>query len=191
MDEKVKLLSQALGGHRIKTAENLAYHTQPPLKVTARYFYVATSQREFTQSLNTAFDLRIPFIVLGSGTKIQAKIIESSIFVIKNRTSGLKVGAVKGKVGRGGIGVDEAMIEADSGITLNRLNQFLEEQHLHKLNNLMFLKGTIGGSLFTEENLRDKIELVNVWEEGDSFPVSLDLLKSGHIVLSVVLRVKA
>ncbi len=191
MDEKVKLLAQSVGTHRIKFNENLIYHTASSLNALAKYFYIATTKKELVQVLDALLDLRIPFLILGSGTKTLPKNIKDDFLVIKNRTSGLKVGAVKGKVGREGIGVEEAMIEVDSGVSLIKLNEFLVAQKLQVLGNLLFPQATVGGSIFNEHDLKSKVEQVEIWEEGDIFSISADSLKSDQVILSTILKIKA
>src|SRR6266542_3434036 len=119
MDDKIKLLTFALGQERVKLNEKLSYHTFSKLGGPAKAFYIATSQKELILALDTSLELKIPYLILGSGTKILPSKNGFEGLVIKNRTSSIKIGGVKGKVSAKGIGVEEALVEVDSGVSLS------------------------------------------------------------------------
>jgi FAD/FMN-containing dehydrogenase len=100
--------------------------------------------------IRIAQELKIPWQILGAGTKIN---LEQTGLIVKNRTSNIKVSGVKGKVGAHGIGVEEALVEADSGISLGRLNKFLEQQNLLPLYFNSPAEATLGGSLLPETQM--------------------------------------
>src|SRR5690349_14276111 len=104
MDNKAKLIVAQLGEERVKFKENLSYHTYTKIGGEAEFFYIATNQNELSGVLDLAFELKVPFLILGGGTKI---IIPEGGFeglVIKNRTSSIKISGIKGKVGKEGVG---------------------------------------------------------------------------------------
>ncbi len=191
MDEKIKLLAHGLGEHRVKENEELIYSTASKLEAVANFYYIATTRRELIESLNACLDLRIPIRVLGSGTKTLSKDVKKNVLIIKNRTSNIKVNALKGKVGRVGIGVESAMVEVESGVTLIKFNEFLEKQNLQKITDMMFPAATIGGSLFAEQSLREIVKQITIWDEGQVQVISLNDLQSSQIILAAVVEARA
>lgn len=191
MDHKINLLIQAFGEHRIKLNEPLSNHVFSKLGGPAAAFFIATNQKELTDILNSVYDLKLAFFILGNGTKTYLSSQGFKGLVIKNRTSGLKIGAVKGKVGRAGIGVEEAMVEVDSGVSLGRLNEFLTSQNLQTLPDVSNVS-TIGGSLWVNPVLIEVTQKIIVWEKGEVMEIGIqDLKRTEDIILSVVLKVKA
>lgn len=191
LENKIRLLVQTFGEHRIKLNENLADHVYSKMGGPAAGFFIATNQKELIDILNAVSDLQMPFLILGNGTKTLISAQGFPGLVIKNRTSGLKVGAVKGKVGRDGIGVEEAMVEVDSGVSLGKLNEFLISQKLQTLENDSNL-ATVGGSIWINQALIEASQKVTVWQKGEILEVGVQELKrSEDIILSLVLKVPA
>lgn len=192
LQDKIKLLISELGEERIKTGELLKYHTFSNMGGPAEIFYVATNQSELIKILDLAYELKIPYQVFGSGTKLMVSEKGLTGLVIKNRTSSVKIGGIKGKVGKEGIGIEEALIEADSGVSLGKLNEFLREQKLKDITGFSSLKSTIGGAIFLDKELVEKTQQVKIWDRGDVLEIPLEELnRKNHVVLSVVVKVKA
>lgn len=191
MQEKFKLLVQALGKERIKFDEALKYHLAVPTTVSAKCFYIATTIKELEQVLNLADELKIPFSVFGAGTKILLTDYNLEGLVIKNRTSGIKISGVKGKVSNKGIGVEEAMVEAESGVSMQKLNDFLRVQGLALLKGGIIPESTIGGSLYTDNRLQDASQKTKVWSDSQVFDIDILELKRTDIILSTILKVKS
>lgn len=190
--EKIKLLIQRFGPERVKLGEKLAYHTFSKLGGPAEGFFIATSQKELINILDAAFDLKLPFFVFGSGTKILVSDKGMDGLVIKNRTTTIKISGIKGKVGGGGLGIEEALIEVDSGVSLGKLNGFLKEQNLAEVLGISSSQATIGGAVFLDPQLQGITNIVKVWDKGDVFETDvMRLQRLNHVVLSVILKVKA
>lgn len=190
--EKIKLLIQRFGPERIKLGEKLSFYTFSKLGGLAEGFFIATSQKELINILEAAFDLKLPFFIFGSGTKILISDNGMDGLVIKNRTGNIKISGIKGKVGRGGLGIEEALIEVDSGVSLGKLNSFLKEQNLAEVMGINSPHATIGGAIFLDPQLQGITNVVRVWEKGDIFEIdALRLQRLNHVVLSVILKVKA
>ncbi|MBI2593851.1 FAD-binding protein [Candidatus Daviesbacteria bacterium] len=191
MKEKIKILESVLGEVRIKIDEPLKYHVENKTSGKALIFYVATNLKELKQVLSLSSELKIPFFLIGGGTKmiIPDKGLEG--FVIKNRTGSIKISGVKGKVSPKGIGVDEAMIEVESGVSFQRLNEFLKEQNLRQLDFPFNLNSTMGGSLQFMPSLQAVTQKVKVFSEGEVFDIDILDLKESDFILSVILKVKS
>jgi UDP-N-acetylmuramate dehydrogenase len=192
MDDKIKLIIAEVGEERIKLDEQLSYHTFSKLGGAAQYFYIATTQRELIKIMDLSWELKIPYIILGNGTKLLVSEKGFSGLVIKNRTSAIKIGGIKGKVGKAGIGIEEALVEVDSGVSLNKLNEFLKEQKLKQIDSFSSLKSSVGGAIFLDKELQELAQQVNVWDKGAvSVILTEELNIRDQVVLSAVVKVKA
>ena len=192
MDNSLDLLRAALGEVRVKEGEQIKYHTYSKLGGPAEWFYIATSQKELLQVLNTCYELKIAYFLIGSGTKVLISDKGLKGLVIKNRSTAIKLGAIKGKVGRDGLGIEEAQIEADSGVLLGRLNEYLRNQKLKEIEGISSVHSTIGGALFLDPVLLELTEIIKVWQDGDVFEIKpFELQRNKHIIISAIIRVKA
>lgn len=190
MKDKYNLVIKELGEVRVKLDESLKYHLASGSNVKAACFYIATSTKELTESLDLAKELKIPFFLFGAGTKV---LVSEKLegLTIKNRTSGIRVSGVKGKVSVKGIGVDEAMVEIESGVSLQKTDEFLKEQKLRQFNFPFIPNATVGGSLLVTPPLQDLTQKVKVWSEGEISEIEVFDLKRTDIVLSIIIKVKA
>lgn len=190
MEDKLKLLSVSLGEHRLKLNENLKYHTFSKSEGKAEGFYIATTDKELIQILNYCHDLKIPYFLIGSGTKV---VLSSKVsgLVVKNRANNVKVAGVKGKVSQDGIGLESALIEADSGVSLKKLNEFAKAQKLQTIDGFSSLHSTVGGAIFLDPMLREATQKIKVWHDGEETDIGLLDLKREMVVISVVFKFKA
>jgi UDP-N-acetylmuramate dehydrogenase len=192
MDDKLKLLRAELGEERVKTGEMISDHTFSKLGGPAKFFYIATSERELVHALDTAAALRVPYLIIGAGTKLLVSSKGFEGLVIKNRVSNVKISGVKGKVGKNGIGVEEALVEAESGASLSKINHFLKEQKLEQLLDLNSENATIGGAIFLDVNLLKYVQKVKIWEKGDVVTEDVDLLRQNtDILISAIIKVRS
>lgn len=190
MENRLKLLIDSIGKDRFKLNEPLKGHTFSKSEGRAQAFYIATSSLELTQILDLSLELKIPYFIIGSGTKV---VLSKSVsgLVIKNRSSSIKIAGIKGKVSKEGIGVEQAMIESDSGVSLSKLNKFVKEQNLKAIDGFSSLHSTVGGSIFLDPLLRGATQSIKVWNEGDVMEIKLDALKRSQVVLSVIFKFKS
>jgi UDP-N-acetylmuramate dehydrogenase len=192
MDDKLDLLKAELGEVRVKSDELIKYHTYSKLGGPAQWFYIATSQKELLLVLNTCYELKVPYFLIGSGTKVMISDKGLRGLVIKNRSVIIKLGAIKGKVGKDGLGIEEAQIESDSGVLLGRLNEYLRGQKLQEINGISSVHSTVGGALFLDPALLELTEIIKVWQDGDVFEIKpFELQRNKHIIISAIFRVKA
>lgn len=190
MKDKFKLVERELGSVRVKFDETLKYHLGNGADIKAACFYIATSIKELTDALNLAKELKLPFFIFGAGTKVLIS-EEFDGLTIKNRTSGIRVSGVKGKVSVNGIGVAEALVEAESGVSLQKVNDFLREQKLRLFNFPFIPNATVGGSLYVTPPLQELVQKVKIWSEGEISEIETLVLKREDIVLSVIIKMKA
>lgn len=192
MVDKSKLLELSLGEERVKKAELLSYHTYSKTGGPAEFFYIATTKQELINALNSAYELKVPIFILGGGTKVLISDKGVKGLVIKNRTGFVKVSGVKGKVGREGIGIEEALVEAESGATLNKVNEFLKEQNLKELILINSDLSTIGSAILLDNELQSIAQKITIWRDGDIFDIEpFNLNRKRDIVLSLILQIKS
>lgn len=191
MEEKAKLLANILGEVRIKLHEPLKYHLENATLGEAEVFYIATNLKELEQALNLSHELDIPFLLVGSGTKTVVTDRGIGGFVIKNRASAVKISGLKGKVSAKGIGVDEAMVEVESGVSFEKLNDFLKYQGLKQLEFPFLGKATIGGSFSLIPELQILTQKIKVWSEEEVFDIDILDFKEGDIIMSIIIKVKS
>lgn len=192
MDEKIKLLAKSFGIEKVKFDEKIAPHTTLKLGGTVKLFTVAMSERELIKLVEQSKEFKIPFLVFGTGSKLIISDHGFNGIVIKNRTQNIKITSVKGKVAKGGIGVESILIEVDSGVTIDKLVEFIKKQGLNE-RNFEGITGSLGGNIFTNRSLQEaaeSIKILNLIDEIEIItPQQLKLRE--HIVLSAVLKVKS
>lgn len=192
MDDRLKLIAKSLGEDRVRFNEDLSQQTFLKINALAECFYIATSTQELLKILGLAYELKIPYTILGAGTKFnsEAKLIKG--LVIKNRSSVVKVAGIKGKVGKGGIGVEEALVTVDSGVSVAKLNDFLSAQGLKDITLFSSTHSTIGGAMFVDSTLQDLAEKITTWSQGMlSDILANDLTINSDVVISAIFKMKA
>jgi len=192
MDNKLKLIADTFGKEKFKFDELVADHTALKLGGPAKLFFVAVTSRELARIVSEARNLKIPFLIFGTGSKMIVSDHGFNGLVIKNRTKNMAVVGVKGKVSKQGIGVEEALVEVDSGVGVITLAQFLDQQNLSTID-LIGLTGSVGGCLFINANLQKKCKNIKViLQDGDVEEIEGSELSLGkHIILSAIFKFKA
>ena len=188
----MKLLSQTLGEDRIKRNVDISEHLYTRLGGVAQAFYIATTGRELVVVLEICQELKLPYLVLGSGSKVALSNLGMKGVIIKNRSDNLRVFGIKGKVSRDGIGIEEAFLEAESGVSLVKLADFARKQGLGGLEVVNNLPGTVGGSFFINIVLRDKAYQTKVLTLGGELKDKLpSQVINSDIILSVIFKLKS
>lgn len=192
MDQKFKLIVDSFGKDRFKVNEPLKDHTALGLGGSARLFFIAINIQELVRLIQMSRELKVPFFIFGSGSKM---IISDSGFdglVIKNRTKNIHTVSVKGKVSKFGIGVEEALVEVESGVSVARFQEALDSQGLSS-KEFSAIPGTIGGNLFVSRILQNQVKSIKVLtldSEVEEIEAS-KLRMRQHIILSAVFKTKA
>lgn len=192
MDSKFKLIVDSFGKDRFKFNEPLAGYTALNAGGPAALFFITFTTNELVKIISMCRELKLPFFLFGTGSKMLISDHGFSGLVIKNRTKDVKTVSVKGKVSKFGIGVEEALIEVDSGVSINKFCEYLDSQGLSKTE-ISGIPGSIGGNLFLNRFLQSKVKSIKVLDQAsDIEEVSADSLSlKKHIILSAVLRIKA
>ena len=192
MDSKFKLIIDSFGQDRFKLDEPIANFTTLNIGGPAKIFFLAFTTSELIKIIKMCRDLKLPYFLFGTGSKIMISETGFDGLVIKNRTKNIQTISVKGKVSRLGIGVEEALIEVDSGVSMNKFAESLEAQNLSSLGFKDSL-GSIGGNLFLNLSLQRGAKSIKVLTPDCEIEViePADLRPRLHIILSAIFNIKA
>lgn len=192
MEDHIKLLVMNLGDERVKLNVDLSDYMETKLGALSRAFYIATTTRELFRAIQLCKDLKIKYLIMGTGSKMAISEKGFEGLVIKNRSDNLKIFGVKGKVSRAGIGIEEAFLEADSGTSLKRLAEYASKQGLEGLEVLENALGTVGGSLYILPALREKTYQIEVLNARGAIKVKeVSEISKEDIILSATFKLKA
>ena len=192
MEDKYKLIVDSFGKDRFKFNEPLKDYTVLSSEGYADIFFVAFKTAEFIKLIKMCRELKIPVFVIGTGSKIMISKSGFPGLVIKNRTTDVKTKSIKGKVTKFGIGVEEALIEVDSGLSLNKFCQYLDSQNLIA-DEFYNIPGSIGGNLFWNRFLQSKVKSIKIldWASEIEEISGAELSSKKHVILSAVFSIKA
>ncbi len=192
MDNKFKLIIDSFGKDRFKLNEQIKDYTALRSGGLAKLFFIAFTTRELIKIIKMCRDLKLPFFLFGTGSKIMFSDNGFDGLVIKNRTKYIKTISVKGKVTKSGIGVEEALVEVDSGVSVNKFIEFLQSQKL-QFEEFEGTPGSIGGNLFLSRFLQMSVKSIKVLDsESEIEEISIgELSAKKHIIISAVFKVKA
>jgi len=192
MDNRYKLIVDSFGKDRFKFNEPLKDYTAHHLGGPAKLFFIAFTTSELIKIIKMSRQLKLPFFIFGTGSKMMISDLGFPGLVIKNRTKDIQTISVKGKVSRYGIGVEEALIEVDSGVSMNKFCEYLDSQNLESAG-FESIPGSIGGNLFLNRFLQTKAKSIKVLDRASDIEeiTAADLKVRENIILSAVFRIKA
>lgn len=192
MEDRLRLLVRSLGEDRVKLNIDVTDYLHTQLGGEARAFYLATTTKELVKAIELCQELKIHYMVVGSGTKVALSGEGLSGLVIKNRSDQAKIFGIKGKISRNGLGIEEALIEADSGMSLSKLSEYSKLQKLGGFENLSNIPGTIGGSFLITPVLKENAQQVKIIDKSGEIKVKVvDQVLKDDVILSVVFKLKA
>lgn len=192
MDPKYKLIVDYFGKERFKFEEPMKDYTTLGVGGPAKLFFIAFTQAEFIKIIKLSRELKLRFFIFGTGSKMMISDKGFDGLVIKNRTKNIQTKSVKGKVTKYGIGVEEALIEVDGGVSINKFCEYLNSQRLDN-KGFATLPGSIGGNLLLSRFLQEKVKSIKILDsalEIDEISAE-ELNPKKHIILSAVFRIKA
>lgn len=192
MNEKIKLLISELGENRIKINIDVSEYFQNKLGAVAAAFYIATTEKELIKIIQLCNELKIDFLLIGTGSKIALSQDGFSGLVIKNRNDNLRIFGIKGKVSRNGLGIEEALIEAGSGVSLKGLNEYVHAQSLGGFEGFVTTLNTLGGSFYMMPELRLQSQQIKILNHQGLIQIKHEHeLSRKDIILSVVFKLQA
>lgn len=192
MDSKYKLIIDSFGKDRFKFNEPLKNYTASGIGGSAKLFFIVFTERELVNIVNMCRQLKVPYFLFGTGSKIMISDLGFNGLVIKNRTKNIQTVSVKGKVTKFGIGVEEAVVEVESGVSIKRWVEYLVSQGL-EASGFDNIPGSIGGNLFLNRFLQNHTKSIKVLDlESEVSQIAVENLSfKRHIIISVVFKIKA
>ncbi|OGE19701.1 hypothetical protein A3J19_05580 [Candidatus Daviesbacteria bacterium RIFCSPLOWO2_02_FULL_41_8] len=192
MDHRYKLIVDSFGKDRFKFNEPLKEYTASGEGGSAGLFFIAFTEGELIKIISMCRDLKLPFFLFGTGSKIMISDSGLGGLVIKNRTKGIQTVSVKGKVTKFGIGVEEAIVEVESGVSIKKWVEYLDSQELATLG-FENIPGSIGGNLFLNRFLQNHAKSIKVLDlDSEVSQIAVENLSlKRHIIISAVFRIKA
>lgn len=192
MEGKYKLIVDSFGQDRFKFDEPIKEYVASNVGGKVKLFFIAFTTQELVKMIKMCRDLKLDFFVFGTGSKMMISDSGFDGVVIKNRTKNINTVSVKGKVSKLGIGIEEALIEIDSGVSVNKFSEYLESQKLQD-EEFKGINGSIGGNLFINLFLQSKAKSIKVLDQRSEIEKidALELSLGKHIILSAIFRIKA
>lgn len=192
MDSKFKLIIDLFGREKFKFNEPLKNYTALGVGGPAKLFFVAFSLQELIKIVKMCRELSLPLFIFGTGSKMMISDVGYDGLVIKNRTHQIQTISVKGRATRFGIGVEEALVEADSGVSISKFCEYLQSQNL---DSSLFknIPGSIGGNLLINRFLQSKAKSIKVLDQTSEIDEisAMSLKVNKQIILSAVFKIKA
>lgn len=192
MDSKYKLIIDSFGKERFKFDEPLKNYTALGVGGPAGLFFIAFTAQELVKIISLCRELSLPYFLFGTGSKIMISDLGFDGLVIKNRTKNIQTISVKGKVTKSGIGVEEAVVEVESGLTLQKWVEYLNAQNL-ETREFSDMQGSIGGHLFISKSLQNHTKSIKVLDQNSEI-LQIDvenLSPRKHIIISAIFKIKA
>lgn len=192
MDNKYKLVIDSFGKDRFKLNEPLRDYVAFKVGGPAKLFFIAFTTKELIKIISMCQELSLPYFLFGLGSKIMMSDLGFDGLVIKNRTKNIQTISVKGKVTKFGIGVEEALIEVDSGVSISRLIEYLNAQGLETVD-FDGIPGSIGGNLFFSKSLQNRTKSIKVLDlQSEISQIDVGTLRQKeHIIISALFKIKA
>lgn len=145
-NDKLLALKQALGP-KVKEQVMLGPYTTLKIGGPADLFIEAASVSEVVRFALEARKVAVPYFVLGGGSNILIGDKGVRGLVIKNNSQQITIKGMKGNASSG-IVERQVFVEADTGVSINKLVRFTVEEGLAGLEMHLGLPGTVGGAIF-------------------------------------------
>src|SRR5687767_6818572 len=129
----IEELKNKLGQLRVFENEPLSRHTYFKIGGPARLFFEAKSIDDLKLAVTSAFELNIPYVVLGAGANVLVSDKGFDGLVIKNSAAAIKLVGIKGTINKSGKGVKSVLVWTGSGTLMNQLARFTIDQGLEGL----------------------------------------------------------
>lgn len=149
-------LQKVFGGQRVRVNEPMSAHTTFKIGGSAEYYLEVEKIEDLIKAVNLARKVGLLVFVLGGGSNIIVSDEGMKGLVVKNNCRRFEVLGIAGKVREKKVGVDSALVYAESGVILNQLVRFTIEQGLSGLEYQLGLPGTVGGAVFMNSNFPQK-----------------------------------
>lgn len=207
MQNKIKKLEPIVGPGRLKYDEPLNQHTANKSGGPAGAYIEIEKLEELIKTVNAARQLEIPIFLLGMGTWVTIPEEGFPGLVIKNNCRRFDLLSFRGKIQDQQIGVQHALVYAESGTNMNQLVRFTIGEGLAGLEYQLGLPGTVGGAInvntrYTPKSIHtihalEKVRLLTQLGEITEVPAehfakqsNMQLKETQEIILAAYFRLK-
>jgi len=195
MSEIIEQLEEQIG-KKLRHNEQLSTHTILQENTIAELYLEVETIDDLVKAVKAARNLDIPTFVFGSGSYTSLPDETILGLVIKNNARKFDKMIMTGKVRDQAIGVDEMLIQAESGTLINQLVRFTIEEGLSGLEYQLGMPGTVGGAIHTNAGykknfVRDNIQAIRILTDEGNVEMHVENLEkyfSDAILLSVIFR---
>ena len=156
MDDIYNRFCTRFGKERVKEREPLSKHTYFKIGGPADIYVQAFTQDDLEKAVVTCREIKIPFIILGSGSNILVGDGGFRGVVIQNKASDIHLVGLKGRH-NSDEEKKEVFVEAESGTLFNHLIRYTVSEGLQGLEGFLGTPGTIGGALYNNAHFKDKL----------------------------------
>lgn len=192
MEDHINTLAKFLGEDKLHRDVDVSEFLHTRLGTKIKAFYIATNLHELIKIINLCWELKIDFLLIGTGSKAALSLQGFPGLIIKNATNNIKIAGIKGKISQAKLGVEEVLIEAESGVSLIKLAEFVSKQNLTGLETFHNIPGSIGGSIYFMPTLQAKCQSVKVLEKnGQISTKNISQLTRDDLICSAVFKLKA
>lgn len=141
---------------KLKENEPLAPYTTFKIGGPARFFFEVQTTEELIKAVVVAQKLKISYFILSGGSNLLVSDDGFDGLIIKNKTDKIRILGYKGSIKQQTSNVKEALVEAESGVLLNRLVRFTLDEGLSGLEYFLGIPGTVGGGIYINAHYKDK-----------------------------------
>lgn len=132
---------------RVKLSEPLGRYTTFKIGGPADIFLDVRTSDELIEVIQFAVSRKLPYTILGGGTNVLISDNGIRGLVIKNSSKNIRIKGIKGKM-TAGVPSGLVYVEADSGVMMNQLVRFTNDEGLAGLEMHLGLPGTVGGAIY-------------------------------------------
>lgn len=133
---------------RVKEQEPLSLHSSIKIGGPAKYYFEALTKEDLIKAVKIARENSISYFILGGGTNVLFPDAGYDGLVIKNKAQNITLQGFKGKIEKGQMNLNEIMLSAESGATINQLVRYTIEEGLEGLEYFLGQPGTVGGAVY-------------------------------------------
>jgi len=156
----LETLEKHLGIGRVKQNEPLARLTTLKIGGPADYFFVAQTRDELVKAVKAANEVKLDYWILGGGSNVLISDKGLKGLVIRNESRSISIVKRLGKIKNGQTQMEQALVEADTGVLINQLVRFTCDEGLGGLERHLGLPGTLGGALYMNSKWTNPISYV-------------------------------
>lgn len=176
MERKVIEFKKRIGEHRLRMDEPMSSHTSFKTGGNAQLYLQVDMLEDLIHAVRSALELRIPIIILGGGSNLIVSKQGIKGIVVKNNCRRFELFSMHGKITKQKLGIQNALVYAESGVITNQLVRFTIENGLEGLEYQLGLPGTVGGAVAMNATFPSKRSYV-----GDYVQSARILTKDGTI----------